>query len=79
MLGRVTHYYDKIGVAIIDVLSPITAGDTVRIKHGEVEMEQPVMSMQIEHEPVAKAKKGDVIGLKVMTKVPEGAMVLPQK
>jgi hypothetical protein len=77
MLGRVVHYYDKIGVAIIEVISPITVGDTVKFRHGESEMEQPVMSMQIEHAPVAKAKKGDVIGLKVMAKLPDGTMVLP--
>lgn len=77
MLGKVIHYYDRIGVAIVNVASPIRLGDIVKLRRGEEELVQPVTSMQIEHQPVDTAKKGDVIGLKVTREVHEGTLVLP--
>ena len=77
LLGKVTHYYDRIGVAIIDLESPIKLGDIVVLKRGSAMQVQPVTSMQIEHAPVAMAKKGDVIGLKVSAPVEKGTMVMP--
>lgn len=63
-IGNVTHYYDKIGVAVIDVLAPIKVGDKIKVT-GSIEFEQEIASMQIEHKNIEKAKKGDQIGLKV--------------
>lgn len=77
MYGKVTHYYDRIGVAILEVQMPLALGDFVRIRHGETEFIQPVTSLQIDHRPVARASVGDIIGLRVMKKAPEGSAVLP--
>lgn len=63
-VGNVTHYYDKIGVAVIDVLAPISVGDKIKVT-GSNEFGQEVASMQIEHKNIKKAKKGDQIGLKI--------------
>lgn len=76
-LGKVVHYYDRIGVGIVELRRPLTLGARVRLKRGMDEFEQQVSSMQIDHQPVRKAKKGDVIGLKVDRPVHEGALVLP--
>lgn len=77
MYGKVTHYYDRIGVAILEVQMPLALGDFVRVRHGEAEFIQPVTSLQIEHQPVARANVGDIVGLRVMKKAPEGAVILP--
>lgn len=77
ILGKVTHYYDRIGVAIVDLESPVKVGDMVKMQRGEQELVQVVSSMQIEHEPVLVAKKGDVIGMKVARPVAEGTVVKP--
>lgn len=74
-IGKVTHYYDKIGVAIIELTGPLKNGDTVVFK-GKEEVEQVVASMQIDHAPVEEAKAGDVIGIKVETKINPGTQVL---
>jgi len=71
-VGRVTHYYDKISVAVIDVLGTIAVGDNVKIKGRDQEFEQVLESMQVEHESVKTAKKGDTIGLKVDQPVKKG-------
>lgn len=69
-VGNVTHYYDKIGVAVVDVLAPIKVGDRIKIT-GSTEYEQEVVSMQIEHKNIEEAKKGDQIGIKVDQPVKE--------
>jgi len=71
-VGKITHYYDQIGVAVIEVLAPIKVGDRIKIAGHEREFEQEVASMQIEHENVEKAKKGDNIGLKTDQPVKKG-------
>lgn len=77
-IGKVVHYYDRIGVAILELQSPLKVGDSVTLKRGEIEMlTQKITSMQIEHTQIQKAKKGDVIGVKVTKEIPEGAVVLP--
>jgi len=75
-VGKVTHYYDKIGVAIVELEGNLANGDKVKFARGGEDMyEQPVDSMQVEHGKVESAKKGDVIGLKVTQPVKEGAEV----
>jgi len=73
-VGTVTHYYGKIGVAIVELSDTLKVGDRIKFENG-AELEQAVDSMQIEHEQVEKAKKGDMVGLKVDQKVHEGATV----
>jgi len=74
-IGKVTHYYGKIGVAIVELSDALKVGDKIKIVGSKTEFEQPVDSMEVEHAPVEAAKKGDVVGLKVAEKVSEGATV----
>lgn len=75
-IGKVTHYYDKISVAIVELGSTLAVGDKVKfVRGGEDLFEQEVKSIQIEHEKKKSAKKGDVIGLEVGKEVKEGAEV----
>lgn len=75
-VGKVTHYYDKIGVAVVELDATLGATDRIKFTRGGEDLfEQEVKSMQVEHEKVASAKKGDVIGLKTKEPVKEGAEV----
>ena len=74
-VGKITHYFDKIGVAVLEVDNPIEVGDKIKIISRGEEMEQEITSMQVEHENVKKAAKGDAVGLKVNQPVKEGAEV----
>lgn len=71
-VGKVTHYYTNIGVAIIELTDTLKVGDTVHIKGTTSDIEQKVDSMQIEHENVSEAKAKEVIGLKVKDRAREG-------
>lgn len=74
-VGKITHYYTNISVAIVEVSDTIKIGDRIRIQGATSDFEQEVTSMQIEHEQVQEAKPGQVIGLKVDQKVREGDKV----
>lgn len=75
-IGKVTHYYDKIGVAIVELSANLSKGDKIKfVRGGEDMFEQEIESMQIEHEKLDSAKKGDTIGLKVDEEVKEDAEV----
>ena len=71
-VGEIAHYFGKIMVAAIKVKAEIKVGDTLHIKGHTTDFEQVVDSMQIEHQSVQKAKKGDDIGIKVKDHVREG-------
>jgi translation elongation factor EF-1alpha len=75
-VGRVTHYYDKIEVAIVELDATLAVGDTIKfVRGGEDLFEEKVESIQIEHKKVDSAGKGDVVGLKTNEAVKEGAEV----
>jgi len=76
LIGKVTHYFGNIGVAVIELSDNLKIGDNIRISGGEmVDFTQTVDSMEIEREKVQKAKAGDSIGLKTEQKVREGYKV----
>ena len=79
-IGKVVHYYDKLGVAIIDLKSKgIKVGDEVKFKRGDEEFTQKVESLQTEHESVESVKKGDSFGLKVEKPTKPGTEVFISK
>jgi translation elongation factor EF-1alpha len=75
-IGSVTHYYNKIKVAIIDLSSNLKVGDKIKfVRGGEDLFTQNVDSIQLEHKYIDSASSGDVIGLRVENEVKEGAEV----
>lgn len=74
-IGKITHYYNNIGVGVIALDGKIAAGDTIVIAGRGHEFEQTVNSMQVEHKEVDKAKSGDDVGLKVDQAVKPGDAV----
>ena len=64
-VGKVTNYYSKIKVAVIELSAPLKKGDKITIKGTTTEFTQTVKSMQIEREDIESAKSGQAIGLKV--------------
>ncbi len=74
-IGQVTHFYDKIGVMVVKLTDKVSVGDAIKIKRGDEEIEETIESMQVEHENIEKAKKGDEIAIKITGKTKEGAVV----
>ena len=76
LIGKITHYFSDIKVAVIALSSPLKVGEEIRIIGGEqTDFKQEIKSMQVEHKQIKVAKKGDSIGLKVKEKVHKGYRV----
>lgn len=74
-IGKVTHFFDKIKVAVVKLAAPLKVGDKIKIEGRGQKFEQTVSSMQIEHEQLKTAKKGQEVGMKVAKPVKEGDLV----
>ena len=71
-VGEITHFFSNISVAVIQISDTLEVGDKIRIKGSTTDFEQEVDSMQIEHENIEKAEKGQDIGMKVKDNVRPG-------
>ena len=74
-VGRVTHFFTKISVAVVELSAPLAIGDHIVIKGPTTDFEQVVESMQIEHQNIERAEAGQSIGLKVAQRVREKDIV----
>jgi hypothetical protein len=74
-IGKITHFFPKIGVAVIKADKAIKEGDKISIIGHENKVDMVVESMQIDHVPVKACKKGQEAGLKVPQEVKEGDLV----
>lgn len=76
VIGKVIHYFDNIKVAVLNLTNSLEIGDVIRIAGGEkTDFQQKVQSMEVDHQKIAKAKKGQEVGLKVKERVREGYKV----
>lgn len=75
-IGEVTHYFTKIGVAVVRIKrGELRKGDRIAIKGKTTNFQQVVNSMQINNKDIEVAKAGDEIGLKVDERVREKDVV----
>lgn len=75
-VGHVTHYFDRIRVAVLALDDALYLGDWVLfIRHGEELFEQEITSMHINHQSIESAGPGDEIAIKVDQEVRAGTEV----
>jgi putative protease len=74
-VGKVTHYFPRIGVGAITLSGELKLGDRIKIKGATTDFEQLVESMQIEGKPVERAGPGDSVGLKLKERAREGDII----
>tara|TARA_B100000378_G_scaffold252426_1_gene227718 strand:+ start:703 stop:957 length:255 start_codon:yes stop_codon:yes gene_type:complete len=68
-IGYVSKYFGQISVAAIEITAgKLSVGDTIHIKGHTTDLKEEITSMQIEHDAVEIAKKGDSIGVQVSDK-----------
>ncbi len=75
LIGKVIHYYDKIGVAVVRLEKILKVEDKVKFTKGDKSFEQTIESMQLEHKPVTSGKKGEEIAIKVSETVKTGTTI----
>ena len=74
-IGTITHFFDKISVGIIKLDDKLKIGDKVKFQGSKTNFEQEITEMQIEHEKIEEAKKGQEVGIKTKEEVKEGDSV----
>jgi hypothetical protein len=75
MIGKVIHYYPKIGVAAVILEDHLAQGDRIHIYGPHDDVHQSVSSIEIEHVPIKEANRGQDVGIKVSERVHEGDVV----
>ncbi|MBI3627602.1 MAG: hypothetical protein HY220_02555 [Candidatus Sungbacteria bacterium] len=78
-IGKVVHYFGKVGAAVVKLTQPLAVGDKIKIKDGENSWEQEVASMQVDRVAVSSAKAGDEVAIKLDSKAREGALLIVEK
>ncbi|MBI4134533.1 MAG: translation elongation factor-like protein [Candidatus Sungbacteria bacterium] len=78
-IGKVTHYFGKAGVAVVELSAPLKIGDRIKVKDRDREWEQEVSSMQIDHAVVERADTGESVAIKVDDKAHEGALIIVEQ
>jgi len=75
LVGKVTHYFDRIGVAVLDLTAELKVGDHILILGRTTEITQPVNSMEIDHQKVQSGGPGMEVALQVADPVHVGDKV----
>jgi translation elongation factor EF-1alpha len=74
-VGEVTHYYNRISVAVLELVGNLEIGDRIVILGKTTELTQVVTSMEIEHRKVQSVSPGMDVALKVAEPVRRGDIV----
>lgn len=65
-LGKVTHYFSKIGVMALTITHDVLrVGDTIHVKGHTSDFTQKIDSMQIDNKSVTEAVAGQSVGMRV--------------
>ncbi|MGD9014789.1 MAG: hypothetical protein PVI33_02035 [Candidatus Omnitrophota bacterium] len=75
IVGIVTHYFPRVKAAAIKLKAPLALWDNLRIKGHTTDFTQTVSSLQINNQPITKAKRGQEIGLLVSSRVRRNDLV----
>ncbi|MBT3406610.1 translation elongation factor-like protein [Candidatus Woesearchaeota archaeon] len=75
-IGKITHFFSKLNVAVVMLSGSLDVGDNILIERSDGStFEQSVNSMQIDRNEIKNASSGQDIGMKVKEEVKEGNTV----
>lgn len=71
-IGTVIHYYGKLSVAVVKLHEPLAVQEKVIFRGATTEFEQGIESIQVDHQNIEMAGKGQEVAIKVKNKVRVG-------
>jgi len=74
-IGRVTHYYNHIDVAVLKLDDELKLGDMIHIAGHTTDFTQRVASLEVDHHTVVWVRPGEDVALKVIEPVREHDIV----
>ena len=75
-IGVVTHFFTRIGVAVVKLETEIKLGEWVQFLGYSTDFIQRVDSMQIDHHAIQAAGPGEEIAIEVIDRVRRGDELL---
>jgi translation elongation factor EF-1alpha len=75
LVGRVTHYFSRIGVAILRLTGELKTGDKIMIMGHTTDLTQYVESLEVDHHKIQAGGPGMEIALQVPEPVRDGDKV----
>ena len=75
LIGEISHYFNRIGVAALTLSDTVNVGDKVHIVGYTTDFNQDVVSLQIEHLAVEEATPGQDVAMQVDQRVRKGDKV----
>lgn len=70
-IGKVTHYYNHLSVAVLSLTDNLKLGDKIHIVGHTTDLVERVGSMEVNHHPVEWVKPGEDVAIKVVEPVHE--------
>ena len=70
-IGKVTHYFNHINVAVLKLTQPLKLGDKIHMLGHATDLIERVASMEVNHHSVEWVKPGDDVAIKVNEPVHE--------
>lgn len=74
-IGKVTHYYNHINVAVLRLTEDLKLGDKIHILGHSTDLIERIASMEVNHHPVEWVKPGEDVAIKVNEAVHEHDVV----
>ncbi|CAG1008858.1 hypothetical protein ANAEL_03728 [Anaerolineales bacterium] len=74
-IGKVTHYFNHLNVAVLKLSDGLKLGDTIHVLGHVTDFAEKVSSMQVNHQAVVWVKPGDDVALRVEEPVREHDVV----
>ncbi len=71
-IGHITHFYNRIGVAVLSLTDTLHMGDQIHILGHTTDFIQDVTSMEIEHNKVPSGGPNQEVALQVNQPVRKG-------
>jgi len=74
-IGKVIHYWTRLGVAGVELADSLRVEDSVHFRGTTTDFQQCVTSMQLDHQFINEAHAGQKIGVLVANRVRVGDTV----
>ena len=74
-IGHVTHYFDRIGVAVLDLEDSLATGEHIHIAGQRTDFKQRVDSLEVDHHRMQVVGAGANAALKVLYPVHDGDII----
>ncbi|MGE5252222.1 MAG: hypothetical protein ACM3QS_18620 [Bacteroidota bacterium] len=75
-IGKVTHYYSHLRVAVLELSAGLKLGDKIHIVGHSTDFTETVNSMEIDHGRVLEVQPGDNVAIRVIEPVHVHDLVL---